>query len=103
MVRCLVVTRRRRATSCGHGYAPAPLLNAFGSNHLSDADLRFWKVLIQGNKSVPLFYEGVDDDPLRQAVDVSRAVWAIQSFLTDVLSGPHLEHVIKEPILKSAR
>lgn len=34
---------------------------------------------------------------------MSRAVWAIQSFLTDVLSGPLFEHVIKEPILKSAR
>lgn len=85
------------------GTAPAQLLNAFGSNHLSDADLRFWKVLAQGNKSVPFFYEGVDDDPLRQAVGVSCAVGAIQAFVTDVLSGPHIEHVIKEPILKSAR
>ena len=56
--RRLVVTRRRRATSCFT--VPAQQLNACGSNHLSDADLPgFWKVLAQGNKSVPFFHEGV--------------------------------------------
>ena len=85
------------------GTAPAQLLNACGSNHLSDADLSsFWKVLAQGNKSVPFFYEGVDECPLRQAVGVSRAVGALQLFVTDVLSSPHIQHVIKEPMYKSA-
>ena len=42
------------------GTAPAQLLNACGSNHISDADLpSYWKVLAQGNKSVPFFHEGV--------------------------------------------
>ena len=85
------------------GTAPAQLLNACGSNHLSEADLiSFWKVLSQGNKTVPFFFEGVDDDPLRQAVGVSRAVGALQSFVSDVLSTPHVQNVIKEPMYKSA-
>ena len=85
------------------GTAPAQLLNACGSNHLSEADLiSFWKVLSQGNKTVPFFFEGVDDDPLRQAVGVSRAVGALQSFVSDVLSTPHVQHVIKDSIHKSS-
>ena len=85
------------------GTAPAQMLNACGSNHLSEADLvSFWKVLAQGNKTVPFFYEGVDECPLRQAVGVSRAVGALQSFVSDVLSTPHIQHVIKDPIYKSA-
>ena len=85
------------------GTAPAQLLNACGSNHISDADLpSFWKVLAQGNKSVPFFFEGVDECSLRQAVGVSRAVGALQVFVTDVLVSPHIQHVIKEAMYKSA-
>ena len=85
------------------GTAPAQLLNACGSNHLSDAELpALWKVLAQGNKSVPFFYEGLDEDTLRQSVGVSRAAQAIQAFVTDVLQGPHMEHVLKDGVRKNA-
>ena len=33
---------------------------------------------------------------------MSRAVGALQFFVTDVLSAPHIQHVIKEPMYKSA-
>eukprot|EP00959_Pyramimonas_sp_CCMP1952_P253025 5285739-Pyramimonas_sp.AAC.1 len=84
--------------------APAQLLNARGSNHLSDAELpQLWKALAQGNKSVPFFYEGVDEDTLRQSVAVSRAAQAIQAFATDVLSAPFIDQVLEDPIHNNAK
>ena len=51
---------------------------------------------------MPLFYEGVDDYLLRQAVHVSRCL-GYSVVLDGRVAGPLFEHVIKEPILKSAR
>ena len=84
--------------------APAQLLNACGSNHLSDADLpAFWRVLSQGNKAVHYFYEGVDASPERQAVGVSRACGAIQDFAEFVVSQTLLESIVKPELLKKMK
>jgi len=84
--------------------APAQLLNACGSNHLSDADLpEFWRVLSQGNKAVKYFYEGVAADEVRQSVGASRAVGALEAFLVDVVSKEHLATILKPDVLKNIK
>ena len=84
--------------------APALLLCDGGSNHLSDAEVpQIWKVLSQGNKTVPYYYEGADPDVVRQSVGVWRACGAIEDFSVNVVFQKHLDTVVKPDVLHNIR
>ena len=103
MARRRPVTRWRTATSCVLGYGACAAAERVRFESFIRCRSTFLEGALPGEQVCAVFYDGVDDDPLRQAVGLSCAGGAIQAFVTDLLSGPYIEHVIKEPILKSVR
>ena len=86
------------------GTAPVQLLNVIGSNHLSEADLiRFGLCSHRGSRrcrssSMSVLTRTYCAMP--SACPVLLGV--LQSFVSDVLSTPHVQHVIKDSIHKSS-
>lgn len=83
---------------------PPQLLNATGTNNLSEISLKaLWDVVSKGNKVCPYFYEGVEEDVGRQSVGASRAMGAIQQWCESVKQGTHYDSFVQEEFLASCR